>query len=206
MRFFIIPLAWLSINVSFSHPVIYKGGWIYQGTFMPKMNENMLGHTFHPNFAVVTKSQSFENDANYRDYTIGLNSLVKRWLQEDSQGNIYLGAHFGHYKNDQDDGLGGHGFLMADWEDRDHYVMTRSRRYYFDGKQQQDFLIRYGFAPFVGGMDQLQPWLILQAFYYKYQSREVILTPMLRFFYKNVLWEMGSSTKGDTFITLMVHY
>ena len=32
------------------------------------------------------------------------------------------------------------------------------------------------------------------------------VTPLLRFFYKNVLWEIGSSLKSDFYLTLMVHY
>ena len=32
------------------------------------------------------------------------------------------------------------------------------------------------------------------------------ITPLLRFFYKNVLWEIGSSLQSDFYLTLMVHY
>lgn len=191
---------------AWAHPVIYKGGWIYQGSFMPQMNEMKVGYTFDPRFAVMAKSQSFEMNDNYRDYTIGLNFLAKRWLEHDSQGNLYLGAHAGQYKDDNGEGFSGHAFMMADWEDREDYVLFRSRRFYYDDDQTQDYLARYGFVPYVAGMDELQTWMILQAYYYKEQSKEVMITPMMRFFYKNVLWEIGSSTKGDSFVTLMVHY
>lgn len=203
---FFLTLLVISTSYTWAHPVIYKGGWIYQGSFMPKMNEMKLGYSFDPNFAVMMKSNSFEMNNNYRDYTIGLNFLAKRWLQEDSQGNIYLGAYGGQYEDDNGSGFAGQGFIMADWEDREDYVMFRSKRYFYDGQENQDYMFRYGFAPYVAGMDELQAWAIVQAYYYKEQSREVILTPMIRFFYKNILWEMGSSTKGDSFLTLMVHY
>ncbi|MDE0151477.1 MAG: hypothetical protein OXK80_03125 [Bdellovibrionales bacterium] len=32
------------------------------------------------------------------------------------------------------------------------------------------------------------------------------ITPLLRFFYKNVLWEIGSSLQSDFYLTLMLHY
>lgn len=191
---------------TYAHPVIYKGGWVYQGTFMPQMNEMKVGYTFHPKFAVVAKSQSFELNHDYRDYTVGVNALVKRWLNHDSQGNVYIGAHFGNYEDDNGQGQAGHAFLMADWEDREDYMLFRTKKYYYDNKESQDYMLRYGFAPYVAGMDELQSWMILQLYYYSPQSKEALITPMIRFFYKNVLWEVGSSTKGDSFLTLMVHY
>lgn len=189
-----------------SHPVIYKGGLIYQGSFMPKMNELKVGYSFDPELAVMAKSQSFELNNNYRDYTLGINYLAKRWLSFDSQANLYLGAFSGTYKDDLGSGQTSHAMLMGDWEDREDYVLFKSKLYYYDNESSQDYMARYGFAPFVAGMDELQTWMILQAYYYDKQSKEVILTPMIRFFYKNVLWELGSSTKGDSFLTLMVHY
>jgi hypothetical protein len=189
-----------------AHPVIYKSGTVYQGTFMPQMNISKVGYSFHPNFAFVAKSQSFENMNNYRDYTFGFNALLKRWLQHDSQGNIYAGVHGGHYKDFFDEGATGHVYLMADWEDREDYVVFKTKTLYYNDETAQSYMFRYGFAPYVAGMNELQSWLIVQAFYLKEQSRQVLLTPMIRFFYKNVLWETGSSTKGDFFLTLMVHY
>lgn len=202
----LIVLLMISAGYVFSHPVIYKNGWVYQGMFMPQMNEMTLGYTFHPRFAVIANSNRFELNKNYQDYKLGINALVKRWLQRDSQGNLYLGAHTGTYKDDLGSGSASHAFIMADWEDREDYFLFRSKRYFYDGKESQDYMVRYGFAPYVAGMDELQTWMIFQAYYYKEQSREVVITPMIRFFYKNVLWEIGSSTKGDSFLTLMVHY
>jgi hypothetical protein len=173
---------------------------------MPQMNEMKVSYTFDPKWSVVANSHSFEALDEYRDYTIGFNTLAKRWLQHDSQGNVYLGAHFGQYEDNNSKGNAGHVFLTADWEDREDYTLFRTKRYYFDNNENQDYMFRYGFAPYVSGMNELQTWMIVQAYYYEEQSREVVLTPMLRFFYKNVLWEIGSSTKGDSFLTLMVHY
>lgn len=205
MKFLIIFLILLSAQ-AFSHPVIYKGGWVYQGSFMPQMNEMKVSYTFNPKWSVVANSHRFNALDNYQDYALGLNTLVKRWLQHDSQGNIYLGAHLGKFNDLYHSGNVSHLFMMADWEDRENYFLFKSKRFYYNGNENQDFLFRYGFAPYVAGMNELQSWLILQAYYYKEQSKEVLITPMLRFFYKNVLWEIGSSTKGASFFTLMVHY
>jgi hypothetical protein len=205
MRYFTILLVIL-MGYSHAHPVIYKNGWVYQGSFMPQMNEMRVGYTFDPKWSVVANSHRFENNKNYRDYTLGFNYLAKRWLQQDSQGNLYLGAHYGNYKDNLGDGQVGHAFAMADWEDRDDYFVFKTKRFYYDDKETQDYMFRYGFAPYVAGMNELQSWMIFQAYYYEEQSRKVLITPMIRFFYRNVLWEIGSSTKGDAFLTLMIHY
>ena len=89
MKIAVIILV-ISMTYALAHPVIYKDGWVYQGMFMPEINENSLGYSFDPHYSVTMKSNSFENDNGYRDYTIGANTLLKRWYQEDSQGNLYL--------------------------------------------------------------------------------------------------------------------
>jgi hypothetical protein len=190
----------------FSHPVIYKGGWIFQGSFMPKMNELRLGYTASPRYAFVYNAHHFENINSYQDHTLGMNFLLKRWLQHDSQGNLYTGIHGGYFSDDIDEGKTGHFFLMGDWESREHYVMARAKKFIYEDDDRYSFSARYGFAPFVAGMDQLQTWMIIQAMYVEEQSKEVIITPMIRFFYKNVLWEIGHSTRGQSYLTLMVHY
>jgi hypothetical protein len=189
-----------------AHPVIYKDGWVYQGSFMPKMADISVSYTFNPRYAITMNSNRFEELDNYQDYTLGLNVLVKRWLNQDSQGNVYLGAHLGQFEDFDHRGEAGHAFFMADWEDREDYFVFKSKRYFFQEKEIQDFMVRYGVAPYVAGMNELQTWAIVQAYYFEAQSESLLLTPMLRFFYKNVLWEIGSSTTGDSFINLMIHY
>lgn len=203
---FITLIFVVLVGCAHAHPVIYKGGWVYQGSFMPQMNEMNVSYTFHPKWSVVMNSNRFEMVDEYQDVTLGVNTLLKRWLQNDSQGNMYFGAHIGQYEDNNGDGQVNHAFLMGDWENREKYVLFKTKKYFYDGKETQDYLGRYGFAPFVAGMNRLQAWAILQVYYYEEQSREAMVTPMLRFFYKNVLWEMGSSTKGDSFLTLMIHY
>lgn len=205
MKLLTIALVIL-VSYAHAHPVIYKDGWVFQGNFMPQMNEMKVSYTFDPKWSVVLNSHRFEQASEYQDVAIGINTLVKRWLQQDSQGNLYAGAHYGRYEDNNGEGGVGHAFIMADWEDREDYVMFKTKRFFYDGKESQDYMARYGFAPYVAGMNELQTWMIVQAYYYEEHSREVMITPMIRFFYKNVLWELGSSIKGDSFLTLMVHY
>lgn len=204
-RLLVILIFFISLG-TFAHPVIYKGGWVYQSSFMPEMNQTRLGYSASSRYSYVVNSNHFNNAQGYRDYTVGVNVLLKRWLNQDSQGNLYAGIHGGYYSDDKNDGAVGHGLVMADWESRRHYVVFKSELYHYENESRQSYMGRYGIAPYLAGMDELQTWLIVQAFYYKEQSKTAIITPMLRFFYRNVLWEIGHSFTGQSYLTLMVHY
>ena len=204
-KILIVLMAFYSFSI-FAHPVIYKGGAVYQGTFMPMMHKMRVGYSLNSKFAVVANSNWFQEAGNYQDYTFGVNALLKRWLANDSQANVYTGFHAGQYKDDQGDGNVLSPFLMADWESRDHYTVFQTKGYIYDDQSNFDYTFRYGFAPFRAGMRDLQTWLILQAYYYKPQSSKLLVTPMIRFFYRNVLWEVGYSTRGQSYLTLMIHY
>jgi hypothetical protein len=196
MKLFLLLFV-ISVGSLKAHPVIYKGGWVYQGSFMPQMGEMKLSYTFDPNWSVVVNSHRFENLNEYEDIAVGFNTLVKRWLQHDSQANLYLGAHFGQYQDNQKRGDVGHAMLMADWEDREDYFLFRSKRFYFDGRETQDYMARYGFAPFVAGMNELQAWAILQVYYYEEQSKQAMVTPMLRFFIKMFYGKLAPRHKAS---------
>jgi hypothetical protein len=66
--------------------------------------------------------------------------------------------------------------------------------------------LRLGFSPFETDFDKLQNWFMLQLVSMPSIEPKVVITPMLRFFYHNVLWEFGSSTQGNWMLNLMVHY
>jgi hypothetical protein len=192
--------------LAMGHPVIYKDGWVYWGSFAPNMNTQRVSYTFHPKASIETNSSWYLNNNDYRDYTLGVNYLVKRWLNQDSQGNLYAAYHAGYFNDSSADGEVHHTMLMGDWESRSIYTAGSAMAFFYDGEQRYKYSGRIGFAPYVAGMNTLQNWLILKVDYFKQQNRNVTITPMMRFFYRNALWEMGSNTKGDYFLTLMVHY
>lgn len=189
-----------------AHPVIYKDGWVYWGSFGPDMNTQRVSYTFDPTASIEANSSWYFNNDEYRDYTVGLNYLLKRWLNEDSQGNIYVAYHAGQYEDLAGDGFVQHAMLMGDWESRKIYTAGSVMGFYYDNEEKYKYSYRFGFAPYVAGMNTLQNWVVLKLDYFEVQNRNLQVTPMLRFFYRNVLWEMGASTQGDFFFTLMTHY
>lgn len=250
-----------SASFAQAHPVIYEDGFVYWGEFSNGKNTQEVSYTFHPHFAVQISSgfvgmESFES---YK-YQLGLNVLLKRWLLEGSQANIYTSLRGGFYTSEQVGRFSEDGFetldlkerlvfqwnLSADWESRKIYtaggiIIGNNSLTFKEMFGNLDY--RIGFAPYVAGMDELQTWFVLMfhlsavGFFGKewrsaslenLQEQEdrlgrpddptIILmgtssihldwkiTPLLRFFYKNVLWEIGSSFQSDFYLTLMVHY
>ena len=99
------------------------------------------------------------------------------------------------------------GGFEADWETRTLY--TALKYYHFTSPAVSDISMtqaRIGISPFEAPFESLQSWFMVQVMYMPQVQKDLIITPMLRFFYKNVLWEMGSSTRGEWMLNLMVHY
>ena len=256
-------LLFIFICLSFvtkAHPVIYKDGFVYWGEFSNQKNTQMLSYTFHPRFAFQLSSdfKKHEGPNNNKSvtYQLGLNILIKRWLLENSQANIYTSFQSGVFTDEVSgtytdgkrtkfpikDRLTLQWNLSADWESRFIYtaggIKLKGQSSWIDKNLQGDFYYRIGFAPYVAGMDTLQTWFVvmfqasalgtveknMQDFFSKehkqrgfpYRTALITdqfamginwkITPLLRFFYKNVLWEIGSSLQSDFYLTLMVHY
>lgn len=204
-KFFLLFLFLFPPSV-LAHPIIYKNGWVFWGMFRENMHSIRTSYTFHPKLSLELKNQWFENIDNYRDYTFGLNYLAKRWYGEDSQANLYFSLNSGYYNARSLDGFTTQGSLIWDWESRKYYTAGRVTSFYFNQDINMQYQLRLGIAPYIAKMDTLQTWLILQAEYFQKNNKNIDLTPMLRFFYKNVLWEVGTNLKGNYFLTLMVHF
>ena len=191
---------------AWAHPVIYKGGTVYWGTFMPQMNIQRLSYSFTSSFALEFHTQNFRSIDSYRDYQLGANVLLKKWLFQNSQGNLYLGGYAGYFNSNLTEGMAYHAMAMGDWESRNVYTAASVDSYFYSGDSAFRYSYRLGLAPYNADMGELQSWLVFKIDYFKKLNTDLMVTPMLRFFYRNVLWEIGSSLSGDIFLTLMVHY
>lgn len=189
-----------------AHPVTYKGGWAYWGQFSTNSNIQRINYTFHPRFSIEANTEFYYKLQNYRDGKLGLNILVKRWIFDDSQANIYGALHVGHYDQEDTAGPTTRSQLAMDWESRKLYTALNTSFFYFAKENIAKLSYRAGFAPYVAGMEALQTWMVFQFDYFKEIEDKVKMTSMMRFFYNNALWEMGADNKGGFFLTLMVHY
>jgi hypothetical protein len=189
-----------------AHPVIYKDGWALSSANMPDYSNNYVMYSFSPRFSVGMDHWRFTREEENNEMAlVKLNHLLWRHNAEHSQANVYLHGGLGIEDQEffqQQTRAAYMGGIEADWETR---VLYTSFKHY----QFQDLSTtqgRIGFSPNVASFESLQTWFMVQGMVIQDVRDTVMITPMLRFFYQNVLWEMGSSTRGEWMLNLMVHY
>ena len=107
----------------------------------------------------------------------------------------------------------GLGLLQFDIENRDYYFLFKQLRIFngLGSGAENDLtqtMVRLGFTPYVVNFDGIHSWLILEwqeVRFSKNQSR-VEVTPFLRIFYKNLLFELGQSLDGVTKFNYITHF
>ncbi len=196
---------------SFSHPVIYKEGTVVSSSNMKSYSDNQLMYSWSNRWASGLNHWRFTKDESNTDLAfLKTNYLLYRYNGEFSQGNIYVHGGFGVADSEIEKRQTNEAYMTGvemDWETRTLY--TSLKYYYFTSPKVTDISMtqaRIGFSPYEAGFDQLQSWFMVQVMYMPDVEKEAIITPLLRFFYKNVLWEIGSSTRAEWMLNIMVHY
>ncbi len=191
----------------YAHPVTFEDGVMLKSMAREDMSENSVTYTFHPRFALGIEYDRLLMGP--QDTSWGLmefNVLLKRWNGDHSQGNIYLlsgaGAFWDNFDNSSPAGKWG---LQADYETRQFYTLASYTGWHARDVESYYALFRLGYAPFVAGYNDLNLWVITQFDYNPDMRSDVQVTPYLRFFYKNVLWEVGASLQGNFYWQFMVH-
>lgn len=177
------------------------------------MSENML--IYSPRYWLGTglMHAQVKNDgvaASKEEWTnLHLGWLIKRWNQAASQGNLYLYGGPGIVKTQNDSKYFTRLAVQADWETREVYTFFRYNTVRTNNDHYDDYQFRLGFAPYLADYNEINSWLFLQVDHRPQalmQEHEWSVTPVIRQFYKNVLWEFGSSLESNWMINLMVRY
>lgn len=190
---------------AFSHPVIYQGGWAINSSNMPMYTNNYALYSFTNRMSVGFEHDRFDEDE------LGLlkfNSLLLRHNGDASQANLYFHGGVGFIDQNKKGSRGIYNLgIEGDWETRTLY--TSWKHLQFPGAKDASFSVtqgRVGLSPIKTRFEELQTWFMVQGMVIHDVEDTLMITPMLRFFYHNVLWEVGSSTQGDWMLNLMVHY
>ena len=207
---FVAFFSALFFTSAYAHPVIYEGGKVISSFNMESYSDNQFLYSLSPRWAAGVNHWRFTKDDKNTELGLArLNHLLWRKNGEDSQANLYLLSGIGMVDSEIERRDTREAYMAgfeADWETRT--LFTALKYYYFTSPTVTDLSMaqaRVGFSPFESGFENLQSWFMVQAMVMPEVESEVIITPMLRFFYKNVLWEVGSSTRGEWMLNLMVH-
>lgn len=193
-----------------AHPVTFEGGTVVMAEMSGPFQSYSAAYSPKWWLGVGAHTEVFDQTRLYSSFHFGL--LLKRWNMEEAQGNLYILGGPGYY-NERVQGqvLDEGGFtrmgVQADFETRRFYSNIRyTERRTFDGFEALDNLVdaAIGFAPYLAGYTELNSWFILR-YMDGNRLQQPMLIPMTKFFYKNYLWELGVSTRGEAMVNIMVH-
>lgn len=200
-----------------AHPVVFANGTAIMGHHHGKMSRLEL--VYSPNWYT---GLGLETERTQEHYTLlGRTSLLTwRGNFPDLQSNFYLSAAAGKKwfikKNNQPVHGNQTTSSLAQWsaewdaEDREYYGRIKYAQLFESDKFRADeTLARIGFAPYKAQADEPAIWAMLE---WKsetvdaFQTARHEITPLMRFFYKNALFEMGSSLSGKFAFNYMYHF
>lgn len=192
-------------SFSHSHPVSFQGATSINSYNSPQEQDFLVSYSYKywASIGLRFQREAFAH-GDHEYYFAQTHFLAKRWNNPESQGNIYLGLGAGEERRPDSSHPSHLVEIQADWESRKIYTMasyTQINRHNADDNRMHKQ--RLGYAPFLGEFNELNIWAILERKQKSYNSHE--LNQWLRFYYKNVLWEIGASSKGEALFNFMVH-
>lgn len=192
-----------------AHYVTYKGGLAVWSQNQPHMGDNFIGFTFEPRTSIGVRQERHEtNHGRYSGVWAQLTQTVKRWTRDNFQANLNAYAGMGRDFLEGHDSMNSYLWgLEGDAETRSVYLSAKLEGTH--SKQMPDHpitTVRYGQAAYLSQFDELSQWIIFQVQIHPEIAQGVTVTPFLRSSYKTVLWEIGSSFRGEWMFNAMVHF
>lgn len=191
-----------------AHPVAYQGAWGIMAFMQPGMQDWQIAHSVTSRVALAVEGVKDSMNAESKYYLMPkINVLLKRWNMKNAQANLYttvgLGLiNVGNYR----EGAATYG-AEADYETREFYIsgkFNEARSKNYDPTTLIQF--RVGFAPYVADYEAFHTWVILsQQYFPNSKGSKYEIGPVLRFYYKNVLWETGATQNGNWIFNFMIH-
>lgn len=200
------------VSGAYAHPVVFKDAVAITAGNSPMMTDYWLTYGVTSRLAASLRYWSFRSDraSGPGDRTLVFpqaNYLIQRWNQRDSRANLYAMGGFGIERQNGISSRAAVGTLEADWESRKYYLAGKHELVRFSKHGTLDYtMIRAGIAPYVAEYGALHTWFMIQVERQPETFEKIQITPLLRFFYQNVLWEIGASTRGNWLLNLMVHF
>ena len=196
---------------SYAHPTSFEGGFAFMSEMSP-INQKIL-MIYSPKYWLGVGAVAIRDPEQYHLATSQIGWLVKRWNFPEAQGNSYLLGGIGHglLKQNRESEITGNMYrlgMQLDYETRRIYTFIRyvEHRFFKNNKKISDQLILAGgLAPYLGEFDELNSFVILKMTADDFFDK-ITLILMLRFFYKNLLWEIGQDINGKPQFNFMARF
>ena len=209
--FLLIFPCFLWIKSTHAHPTSFEGGFSFMSEMSQKDQEFSM--IYSPKYWLGSGVIFIRSPEKFNIITSQIGWLFKRWNLPAAQGNAYLlgGAGYGILKENTGSKIDGSVYrfgVQLDYETRRIYTFTRyvEHRFFEDNKRINDqFSAVLGFAPYLGEFDELNSWVIFK-FIASDRFNDMAYILMLRFFYKNFLWEIGQDLNGNPQFNFMIRF
>ena len=166
-----------------------------------------LDYTFTPTEAFGLYVKQEENGKEILMLTPEINTLLKRWNLPDAQGNIFnmSGAGLARYRGRNQPCLWT--AFLFDYESR-RWFFSYEPRFVWDGDIEKSVWqrARVGIAPYLANYNQLYTWLMLQVDHHPAKHDHFVATPLLRFFYKTYLFEIGYGSNQHIMVNWQIQF
>jgi hypothetical protein len=209
-RFFVFTVLLLGSfsNAAFSHPTSYKGALGVMTWNQPWLSDYWVTYSFRSDMALAARYMCMEMpEGRLEVYMPQFDILAKRWNEKDYQGNIYGYAGIGGAKMNAEKGTSVLGGIEADVESRSLFALGKIELMRPSmGEIFRHYEIKLGVAPYEAEFSEIASWFMIQYQYHPTLLKKQAITPLVRFFYRNVLWETGVSLDGDYQLNLMFHF
>lgn len=133
--------------------------------------------------------------------------LVQRWNTRTRQANLYALGGPAFYRSAGRSLEGGWFSAQVDAESRRWYGMAKAATWAAPGHfSRREYATRGGWAPWLAGFNDLNTWLMLEAVYKPDDARTTSVRPLVRFYTRTTLVEVGSNLQGDPFLNLSFEF
>jgi hypothetical protein len=197
------------MSSAFGHPVIFEGGTVVWSQAKKGSQDTSLFYSVTSRIAV---GATVLTRTDHQIAIPRVNLRLARWNRLDSQANIYLAGGRGFERYEGRSTAADYLNLSADWENRrlyamiEHEYLKRGRYIAADGVTGNQTKLRLGLAPYLSDFEELGTWFVVQIQIADPESlADARLTQLLRFYFRNVLWEIGADTSGEFAFNLMLH-
>lgn len=203
-----LVLSLAAASPALAHPVPYAGSVGIMGWNNPRQTEWMGTYSPERFFALAGRYYHLRARTGEREYLIpSLNLLLYRINADEGQANLYLSGGYGLERWQGSSRGAGLVEAESDWENRRFYADAKLAMFRLgQAGPFNDARLRLGVAPYLAEFEQLHSWLILQLARNRATGSDTMVTPMLRMFYQNVLFEAGSSLRGEWELNFMFHF
>lgn len=193
-----------------AHPVVFADGTAIMGHHQGRMSGFEI--VYSPNWFTGVGLMA-ERTPEHTSLWGRASLLGWRGNFPDLQTNAYLSLALGQkWNSDANQGTANLGQWNAEWdaEDREYYARAMYSQIFEEKQKRKDkTLIRLGYAPYKASANEAAIWGMLEwksNSTDRYQSSQHEVTPLIRYFYKNALFEVGSSLSGKFTFNYMFHF